>query len=55
MTARCHFRWGERRHFLYARLQSIIDLETGEILPMDNFIRRQPLPPRRPKPKSPRS
>ena len=36
-TARCHFRWGQRRHFKFANLQSVFDLATGEQIPKDIF------------------
>ena len=36
-TAHCHFRWGERRTFLYSRLESIVDAESGEIIPVEKF------------------
>ena len=36
-SARCHFRWGERRHFLYERLLGVRDALTGETIELDNF------------------
>lgn len=45
-TAHCHFRWGERRTFLYSRLESIVDAESGEIIPVEEFADRSiPLSP----------
>lgn len=35
LTARCHFRWGERRTFLHIGIIELIDLETGEIVPFE--------------------
>jgi hypothetical protein len=35
LTARCHFRWGERRTFLRIWIIELIDLETGEIVPFE--------------------
>ncbi len=40
-SARCHFRWGELRHFLYSRLQSVADAETGEIIPNEDFVKNR--------------
>jgi hypothetical protein len=39
-SAHCHFRWGELRHFLYARLLSVADAETGEVIPLEVFADR---------------
>ena len=36
-TAHCHFRRGALRHFLYSRLRSISDAQTGEVIPIDVF------------------
>jgi len=36
-TARCHLRWGARRTFRWDRLLEVIDLKTGEIIPLASF------------------
>jgi hypothetical protein len=45
-TAHCHFHWGDRRTFLYLRLESVVDAESGEIIPVEKFADRSiPLSP----------
>jgi hypothetical protein len=39
-SAHCHFRWGELRHFLYARLLSAADANDGEVIPVEVFADR---------------
>ena len=36
-TARCHLRWGEKRTFRYDRLITVVDAETGEVIPLERF------------------
>lgn len=36
-SARCHFRWGDRRTFLYEGLKAILDMGTGEIIAVETF------------------
>ncbi len=36
-SAHCHFRWGDLRHFLYSRLEEVIDAETGEVISVEKF------------------
>jgi|GEM_PF-2846757 len=36
-TARCHLRWGARRTFRWDRLLEVIDVKTGEIIPLASF------------------
>jgi hypothetical protein len=36
-SARCHFRWGERRRFLYERLLEVRDANTGETIELEDF------------------
>ncbi len=40
-SARCHFRWGERRHFLYHRLLGVRDAITGETIELEDFKRNK--------------
>lgn len=41
-SARCHFRWGQRRTFNIDRLRSVLDVETGASIPLDQFPRSVP-------------
>ena len=41
VSARCHFRWGERRHFLYQRLLGVRDAITGETIESVDFRRNK--------------
>lgn len=36
-SARCHFRWGERRTFLFDGVRSVVDVETGEVVSLAKF------------------
>ncbi|MGQ0445547.1 MAG: hypothetical protein ACT4O2_10595 [Beijerinckiaceae bacterium] len=40
-SARCHFRWGERRHFLYQRLLGVRDAITRETIESVDFKRNK--------------
>lgn len=44
-TARCHFRWGDRRTFRFDRLSEVIDGATGEEIPLDQFVSGGPMRP----------
>ncbi len=37
-TARCHFRWGDRRTFRKDCVEGILDLATGKVLSVANFL-----------------
>jgi len=39
-SARCHFRWGQRRTFLFEGLKCVIDAHTGQIIPLEEFVRQ---------------
>ncbi len=38
-SARCHFRWGTRRTFLFEGLREVLDAKTGEVIPVAEFTR----------------
>lgn len=44
-TARCHFRWGQRRTFRFDRVREVIDGTTGEEIPLDQFVSGGPMRP----------
>jgi hypothetical protein len=37
ISACCHYRWGQHRHFRYDRLLAIVDLATGELIEVEDF------------------
>lgn len=41
LSARCHYRWGERRTFLFDRISAVADARTGEIIPREVFFARR--------------
>jgi hypothetical protein len=51
MVARCHFRWGQRRTFRYDRIAEIVEIDTGEFIPVAEFAFGRPLPNRKKRPK----
>ena len=34
-SARCHLRWGRRRRFQYRGLRKVVDVATGEVIPLE--------------------
>lgn len=51
-SAICHFRWGSRRDFRFDRLREVVDFETGEEIPIDDF-RKKPRSKAKPRRKNP--
>lgn len=41
LTSRCHYRWGERRHFRLDRIKTIVDVESEEIITVKDFMNRR--------------
>ena len=47
MTARCHFRWGVRRTFLYDQILEIVDHDSGEFIYRKYFLKYSTQPKRK--------
>ena len=41
LSARCHYRWGERRTFLFDRISAVADAQTGEVISREVFFAKR--------------